>query len=91
MTETERAAKGTYSAAASKAGNHRTIIINFEGVGTVRLPPTDELAFLGGIGVLAAAGIIEWPVAGVLAAGHLISRISRNKTLKAFGDALEEA
>lgn len=91
MTDTERASKGTYSAAARRAGNQRTITINFEGLGSVRLPPSDELAFLGGLGVLAVAGLLEWPVAGVLAAGHLLARSSRNKTLKAFGDALEEA
>ncbi len=55
------------------------------------LPPTDDLAFLGGVGVLAAAGIIEWPLAGILAVGHLPSRSSRNSAFKAFGEALEEA
>lgn len=93
MTETTVTAAGQgpdYAGAADRARAHRTITINFEGLGAVRLPPSDELAFLGGIGVLAAVGIIEWPLAGVLAVGHLISRSARNNALKAFGEALEE-
>ncbi|WP_212745856.1 hypothetical protein [Sinomonas susongensis] len=83
--------RGRYSAAADKARDRRSITINFEGIGSVKLPPTEDLAFLGGMGVLAAAGILEWPVAGILAAAHLLTRSSRNSTIKAFGEALEEA
>ena len=72
------------------AGSH-SISITFEGVGTIHLPPTAELAFLAGVGLIAAAGLIEWPVAGVVAAGHLIAHASHNKTLREFGEALEAA
>ncbi|WP_212745913.1 hypothetical protein [Sinomonas susongensis] len=90
MIET-RAPHGWFSSAAQRASRRSTITIRFEGIGSVTLPPTDDLAFLGGIGLLAAVGILEWPVAGVLAAGHLLSRHTRNDALKAFGEALEEA
>lgn len=92
MTPSSQSAtkSGSYRAAAQKARDHRTITINFEGLGSVHLPPTDELAFLGGVGLLAAVGVIEWPIAGVLAAGHLLARMSRNGAFKAFGEALEE-
>jgi hypothetical protein len=59
-------------------------------LGTVELPPANELAFLGGIGVLAVTGLVEWPVAGVLAAGHLLTTNRNNKVLHDFGEALEE-
>lgn len=91
MSDTETTPEGAFSAAARKAGNHRTITINFEGLGSVTLPPSEELAYLGGIGLLAAVGVLEWPLAGILAAGHLLSRSSRNNAFKAFGEALEEA
>lgn len=82
---------GSYATAAQRAQDHRTITINFEGLGSMRLPPKEELAFLAGMGLLAAAGIIDWPVAGILAVGHLIARNSRNRAFKEFGEALEEA
>ena len=61
-------------------------------LGRVQLPITgNELGYLGGLGVLAVAGILEWPVAGVLAAGHMLSANHRNKALHDFGEALAEA
>lgn len=51
----------------------------------------EELAFLAGVGVLVALDILEWPVAAILATGSVLSRDRSNKTLHAFGEALEEA
>jgi hypothetical protein len=82
---------GAARQAAIGATRHYSLRINFEGLGTVTLPPADELAFLGGIGVLAIAGLIEWPLAGVIAAGHLLARSKHNQTLREFGEALESA
>ncbi len=45
-------------------------------VGTVRVPPPDQLAFYGVLGILAAANIIDWPVALAVGAGQAI--ISRH-------------
>jgi hypothetical protein len=58
-------------------------------LGTVTLPAAGELAFLGGVGVLAVVGAIEWPIAAVLGAGHLLASNQRNKVLREFGEALE--
>lgn len=69
----------------------RSISIIVEGVGTFSLPPKGELAFLAGVGLIAAAGLIEWPVAVVVAAGHVIAHASHNKSLREFGEALEAA
>lgn len=51
----------------------------------------DQLAFLAGIGALAALEIIEWPLACIIAAGHLLADQRRSETLHAFGEALEQA
>lgn len=41
-------------------------------VGTVRVPPPDQLAFYGVLGVLAAVSVIDWPVALAVGAGQAI-------------------
>lgn len=48
-------------------------------VGRVRLPRPEQLAFYGALGVLAAVEIIEWPVALVLATGHLLVHEEQNR------------
>ena len=92
MTERTNEQEGLfYGPAAERAVRARSVQITIEGVGTIHLPPTEDLAFLAGVGLIAAAGIIEWPVAAILAAGHLITKASHNEALKQFGQALESA
>lgn len=55
------------------------------------LPAADQLVFLAGIAALAVVDIIEWPVAAVMALGHLLMRSHHSKLLRDFGEALEEA
>jgi hypothetical protein len=81
---------GHARAAADQATRRNSTQVNLPLVGTVKLPATDELAFLGGVGVLAVVGAIEWPVAVVLAAGHALASSRRNKTVREFGEALEK-
>ena len=61
------------------------------GLGPVRLPSPENLAWYAGVGVVAALGIIEWPVAAVLSIGHLLAEDSHHRLLRDFGQALEEA
>jgi hypothetical protein len=77
-------------AAAERAARHSSTQMRVPVLGTVRLPAREELAFLGGVGVLAVVGAIEWPVAAVLGAGHLLASNRRNRALREFGEALEE-
>lgn len=78
--------------AAAQATARNSMHLDVPMVGRVELPITgNELGYLGGLGALALAGILEWPVAGVLAAGHMLSAGHRNKALHDFGEALEEA
>lgn len=53
-------------------------------VGTVRVPPPDQLAFYGVLGVLAAVNVIDWPVALAVGAGQAI--LSRHMSDRAEHD-----
>ena len=61
------------------------------GVGPVRVPSPDRLAFYGGIAALALFGIVDWPVALVIGVGHLLADDHHHKLLADFGEALGEA
>ncbi len=91
-TTTNRTSTHKASAdAARTAIDHHASTLRFPGLGDVRLPPADQLAFLGGLGLLAALEIIEWPVAAVVAAGHALMANRNNRMVREFGDALEDA
>lgn len=60
-------------------------------VGVFEVPPTEELVFIGGVGLLTAAGVLEWPVATLLVVGHLLSTNRRLMVLADVGEVLEEA
>ena len=57
----------------------------------LRPPAPEYLAFYAGIGVMAAVGIMEWPVVVTVAIGHTLMTAQHNKTLQSLGEALEEA
>lgn len=57
----------------------------------LELPSGEQLMFLAGLGLLTALGIVEWPIAMFLALGHALAEGSRNRLLRQFGAALEEA
>ena len=77
--------------AAEEATAKNSVRVAVPGIGTVTLPPAENLAFLGGIVLLTALEVIEWPVAVALAAGHALATRTHNKVVKDFGQALEEA
>ncbi|MFJ9365746.1 hypothetical protein ACIRRA_15200 [Nocardia sp. NPDC101769] len=60
-------------------------------IGRVRIPRPEHLAYYGALGVLAAAEIIEWPVALILATGHWLIQDQHNRIAHQIGEALEEA
>jgi hypothetical protein len=60
-------------------------------IGDVRLPPREDVAFLGGVVALAVVGVLEWPVAVLLGVGHQLATNRHNRLVRAFGEALEEA
>ncbi|MFF3575251.1 hypothetical protein [Nocardia jiangxiensis] len=65
--------------------------VDLPGIGRVRIPRPEQLAYYGALGALAAAEIIEWPVAVVLAAGHWLIQDQHNRIAHQIGEALEEA
>jgi hypothetical protein len=54
-------------------------------------PPVESLAFYVALGGLAAAEIIEWPVALALTAGHILVGLTHRPGLQAAGEAFAEA
>lgn len=64
------------------------IHIHFEGLGTITLPGIDTLAFLGGVGLIVALGLIEWPIAALFAVVRLLTSVTGNAILNGLGDAL---
>lgn len=77
--------------AAATATAQNSIRVDIPGVGHVDLPPLEHIAFLGGVASLALLQIIEWPVAAVLAVGHVLAHNRHHALLRAFGEALDEA
>jgi hypothetical protein len=59
--------------------------------GAVALPSPERVAYLAGLGLLAAAEIIDWPLAVVIAAGHLLADQQRSRLLRGLGEAFGQA
>jgi hypothetical protein len=64
------------------------IRIHFEGLGTITLPGIETLTFVAGVGVIAAAGFIEWPIAVLFALARLLTSAAGSGILRGLGDAL---
>jgi hypothetical protein len=77
--------------AVQKIREAQTFAVDLPVVGRVRLPRPEKLAFYGALGVLAAVEIIEWPVALVLATGHLLLQDEHSRVAQQIGEALEDA
>jgi len=77
--------------AAQRVTERHDLCVTLPGLGTIDLGPPDQLAYLAGIATLAALEIIEWPLACLIAAGHVLADQRRSATLHAFGEALEQA
>jgi hypothetical protein len=68
-----------------------TVTVVLPALGRLQLPPPEALAWLGGLATLTALGLLEWPVAAVIGAGHLLAVQNHLKLLRDFGEALESA
>lgn len=60
-------------------------------VGEIALPEGSRVAFYGGLTAFAILGLLDWPVALIVGAGHLLTENRHNETLEALGEVLEEA
>lgn len=68
-----------------------TFAVNLPVVGQLTIPRPEQLAYYGGLAALAALELIDWPVALVIATGHVLASNHHNRLLEEFGEALEEA
>jgi hypothetical protein len=59
-------------------------------LGTIELS-RPELAYVGGIAALAALGLLEWPIALVIAGGHVLAADRSSRTVRDLGEAMTEA
>lgn len=64
--------------------------VNLPIVGKVDVPRPEQIAYYGGLAALAALEIIDWPVAVVIVAGHVLASNHRSKILEELGEAMEE-
>lgn len=96
MTDKQRVPESSRRAATHRDAVRRvreaeSFAVDLPVLGRVRLPRPEQLAFYGALGVLAAVEIIEWPVALVLAAGHVLIHDEHSRIAQEIGEALEEA
>ncbi|GAC1407119.1 MAG: hypothetical protein NVS4B6_24730 [Mycobacterium sp.] len=84
----------------SSTGGHRNAVdrvrqaesfaVDLPLVGHMRIPRPERLAYYGALAALAAAEIIEWPIALVLGVGHALAENHQSKFAQELGEALEE-
>jgi hypothetical protein len=77
--------------AAERAVRRNSLRLELPALGELDLPAPEQVVFIGGVTVLAFIGLLEWPVAALLGLGHWLATSRHNKTVRAFGEALEEA
>jgi hypothetical protein len=88
------ASDGTSAAkpsAADRVHDRHSSHVKLPLIGTLTLPGTDQLAYLGGIGALVVLGVVDWPVGALLGIGHLLASERNHRMLADFGEALEDA
>ncbi|CAM4150797.1 hypothetical protein MB901379_00627 [Mycobacterium basiliense] len=68
-----------------------TFVVNLPMLGRLEVPRPEQLAYFGGLAALAAFELIDWPIAAVIAAGHLLANNHHNRLLEELGEAMEEA
>jgi hypothetical protein len=78
------------SEAVEKVREGETFVVNLPLLGQTEIPRPEQLAYYGGLAALAAFELIDWPVALVIAAGHLLAANHHNKLLEELGEAMEE-
>jgi hypothetical protein len=67
-----------------------TFFVNAPVFGRLEIPRPEQLAYYGGLAALAAFELIDWPVALVIAAGHILASNHHNRILEELGEAIEE-
>lgn len=90
MTENSRQ-DASHRDAVQRVRDARGFAVSLPVLGRVCVPRPEQLAYYGALGLLAATGVIEWPIALVLGAGHVLIQNEHNRVAQEVGEALEEA
>jgi hypothetical protein len=90
MAENKERPVATQAEAVEKIREGETFVVNLPLLGQTEIPRPEQLAYYGGLAALAALELIDWPVALVIAAGHLLAANHHNKILEELGEAIEE-
>jgi hypothetical protein len=91
MMAEKKAHQGASQAeAVQKIREGETFVINLPVLGQTEIPRPEQLAYYGGLAALAALELIDWPVALVIAAGHVLASNHHNRLLEELGEAMEE-
>jgi hypothetical protein len=90
MAEKKTRQATSQAEAVEKVREGETFVVNLPLLGQIEIPRPEQLAYYGGIAALAAFELIDWPVAVVIAAGHLLAANHHNKLLEELGEAMEE-
>jgi len=90
MAEKKARRATSQSEAVQKIREGETFAVNLPVVGQLEIPRPEQLAYYGGLAALAVFELIDWPVALVIAAGHLLASNHHNQMLEELGEAMEE-
>lgn len=82
---------GSHREAVERIKKAASFAVDLPVIGHVRIPRPEQLAFFATLGVLAAFEIVEWPVALLVAAGHVLMQDQHNRVAQEVGEALEGA
>jgi hypothetical protein len=74
----------------SSKPREREAAVSLSWVDKLPIPDRDQIAFYGGVAALAAFGFLEFPVAAVVAVGHMLTHQRTNQALTELGEALEQ-
>ena len=83
--------KTSHKTAVQRVREAESFAVDLPGLGRVRVPRPEQLAYYGVLAALAAVEIIDWPVALVLATGHALVQNQHSRVAHELGEALEEA
>ena len=87
----EKSSTNSHRSAVDAVRDAESFAVNLPVLGSTRIPRPERLAYYGALAALAAAEIIEWPIALVLAVGHALAENHHSKVAQELGSALEEA
>ena len=91
MAEKSARRETSQAEAVAQIREGETFALNLPVIGQVEIPRPEALAYYGGIAALAAFELIDWPVAVVIMAGHLLASNHHNRLLEELGEAIEDA